>query len=58
MLMNNVLSRESEMPKLFSKALRPKGWHETVIRGDLITTLTWRERIGTKKSGWKNVKVP
>jgi hypothetical protein len=42
---------ESEMPKLFSKALRPKGWHETVIRGDLITTLTWREQIGTKKSG-------
>ncbi len=27
---------ESDIPKLFSAALRPKDWRETIIRGDLI----------------------
>lgn len=35
---------ESEMPKLFSASLRPKGWHETIIRGDLEVKLSWREK--------------
>ncbi len=34
---------ESEMPKLFSASLRPLGWHETNIRGDLEVKLSWRE---------------
>jgi hypothetical protein len=42
---------ESEMPKLFSAKLRPQGWYETIIRGDLVTTLTWKEQIGTNKRG-------
>jgi Restriction endonuclease BglII len=42
---------ESEMPKLFSATLRPQGWHETIIRGDLVTTLTWREQTGVNKKG-------
>jgi hypothetical protein len=31
---------ESEMPKLISKALRPLGWHETIISADLAVTLS------------------
>lgn len=42
---------ESEMPRVFSKALRPLGWHETVIRADLQVSLRWREVIGRSKSG-------
>jgi len=42
---------ESEMPKLFTKELRPLGWHETVISADLVTTLTWREQVGLTKKG-------
>ncbi len=38
---------ESEMPKLFTALLRPKGWHETTIRGDLEVTLSWREQVET-----------
>jgi len=34
---------ESEIPKTFNASLRPKGWYETVIRGDLVVTLTWKE---------------
>jgi hypothetical protein len=41
---------ESDMPKLFSKILRPLGWHETTITGDLIVTLGWRE-LGKTKAG-------
>src|SRR5262249_5871409 len=42
---------ESEMPKLFSGQLRPKGWHETVIQGDLVVQLTWREQVGLTRAG-------
>jgi Restriction endonuclease BglII len=42
---------ESDIPKIFSASLRPCGWHETVIQGDLVVRLTWREQIGTKKNG-------
>jgi Restriction endonuclease BglII len=33
---------ESEMPKVFSKLLRPLGWHETIISADLEVTLKQR----------------
>ncbi len=42
---------ESDMPKLLSSSLRPHGWHETIIRGDLNIRLTWRQQIGTNKKG-------
>lgn len=34
---------ESQVPKLVSKILRPKGWHETTIQADLLVKLLWRE---------------
>lgn len=42
---------KSEMPKLFSASLRPKGWHETVISADLVIRLTWREQVGVHEKG-------
>jgi Restriction endonuclease BglII len=44
---------ESEIPKLLSATLRPLGWHETVVQGDLLVKLTWREPVGSVKSGKK-----
>ena len=34
---------ESEIPKTFSRLLRPSGWHETSIQADLLVKLLWRE---------------
>jgi len=34
---------ESDIPKLFSEILRPLGWHETTIQGDLVVKRMWRE---------------
>jgi hypothetical protein len=42
---------ESDIPKLLSAVLRPLGWYETVIQGDLRVTLTWRGKVREKKSG-------
>lgn len=42
---------ETEIPKLFSSALRPLGWHETQIHADLSVTLSWREETGKTKNG-------
>jgi hypothetical protein len=42
---------ESEIPKLLSANLRPRGWYETIIQGDLIVRLAWREQVGRTKSG-------
>lgn len=42
---------ESEIPKLFSGFLRPRGWHETTIQGDLLVRLAWRE--SEEKAGGK-----
>ncbi len=42
---------ESEIPKLVSSLLRPSNWHETVIRGDLVIRLLWKEKIGETKGG-------
>jgi hypothetical protein len=44
---------ESEIPKLLSATLRPLGWHETVVQGDLLVKLTWREPTGVVKNGKK-----
>lgn len=42
---------ESEIPKLFTRSLRPLGWHETIIRGDLEVTLSWREEVRQRANG-------
>lgn len=42
-MLRNSGGNESEIPKLISKKLRPIGWHETRIRGDLHVTLLWKE---------------
>lgn len=44
---------ESEIPKLFSGTLRPLGWYETVVQGDLLVKLIWREQVGIVKRGKK-----
>ncbi len=47
---------ESDIPKLFSTTLRPLGWYETVVQGDLVVTLTWREQVGVVKNGKRKGK--
>ena len=42
---------QSEMPKLFTKSLRPLAWHETIISADLAVTLAWREEVRRTKKG-------
>jgi hypothetical protein len=42
---------ESEIPKLLSATLRPKGWHETIVQGDLVVKLRWKELTGSDKKG-------
>jgi hypothetical protein len=42
---------ESDIPKLLSNQLRPLGWRETIIQGDLLVRQTWREFAGTTKGG-------
>lgn len=42
---------ESDMPRVFSKTLRPLGWHETVIGADLNVTLDWKEEVRKGKNG-------
>lgn len=40
---------ESEIPKLLSQILRPLGWHETVVQGDLLVRKIWKEDKKTKQ---------
>ena len=40
---------ESDIPKLLSSTLRPLGWHETIVQGDLIVKKSWHEQTGTKR---------
>ncbi|QBK32261.1 restriction endonuclease [Roseitalea porphyridii] len=47
---------ESEVPKVISALLRPKGWNETTISGDLHITRSWREAVVNKNG--KVVRVP
>ncbi|MFU0505830.1 BglII/BstYI family type II restriction endonuclease [Pseudaminobacter sp. NGMCC 1.201702] len=42
---------ESDIPKRINDLLRPKNWHETVIRGDLLVRLLWKEQVGVTKGG-------
>ncbi len=42
---------ESDIPKLVSQHLRPRGWHETTVQGDLHVKQSWREAVGTTKDG-------
>lgn len=42
---------ESEVPKLFSAALRPRGWQETIIRGDLLVQKISRVEVGAHTNG-------
>lgn len=48
---------ESQIPKLFSRTLRAKGWRETRITGDLLVTLNAR-RIETSGSDESNFTIP
>jgi hypothetical protein len=40
---------ESEIPKLWSTTLRPLGWNETIVQGDLVVRMSWHEQTGMKK---------
>ena len=40
---------ESDIPKLLSTTLRPLGWYETIVQGDLIVKKSWAVQVGTKK---------
>lgn len=42
---------ESEVPRLLSTTLRPLGWHETIVRGDLLVNLSWKEQTGLGRKG-------
>lgn len=42
---------ESDVPKFLSASLRPHGWEETIIRGDLLVELISREQIGVDAKG-------
>ncbi|MBV9549208.1 MAG: restriction endonuclease [Alphaproteobacteria bacterium] len=42
---------ESEIPKLFSNILRPKGWNETLVQGDLRLKLVSKRQSGVTKAG-------
>lgn len=42
---------ESDVPRLLSTTLRPLGWHETIVRGDLLVTQEWRVQDGVSKKG-------
>lgn len=45
---------ESDIPKQFSSVLRPLGWNETTIQGDLHVRLTWREPIANSQASQSN----
>ncbi len=47
---------ESEVPKLVSKLLRPRGWYETTIQADLLVKLLWRENVVNAKG--RTVRKP
>lgn len=42
---------ESDIPKLLSGNLRPLGWHETIVQGDLLVRLLWKEQTSTTAKG-------
>jgi hypothetical protein len=42
---------ESDVPKLLSASLRPQGWEETIIRGDLLVERISRVQVGIDRNG-------
>lgn len=42
---------ESEIPRVVAGLLRHKGWHETIISGDLEITKKWRVPVGINGKG-------
>jgi Restriction endonuclease BglII. len=42
---------ESEIPKTIAGIMRPKGWHETTIVGDLLIRRKWKELKGYGRTG-------
>ena len=48
---------ESEIPKLISKRLRPLGWSETKIQGDLLVKLQAKELIGETPKGKPKFRI-
>lgn len=48
---------ESDIPKRISSLLRPKGWYETRIKGDLIITLDRYKEIETTTQKKKERKI-
>jgi hypothetical protein len=50
-LIRKAGGNESDIPKLLSASLVPKGWRETIVQGDLLVRLRWREQTGTTRKG-------
>jgi hypothetical protein len=48
---------ESDIPKLISSSLRPQGWHETSITGDLLVQVRWREITRYTRAGKPKTEV-
>lgn len=42
---------ESDIPKLLTARLRPLGWHETIVQGDLVVRRIWKEQVRTTRGG-------
>ncbi|MCQ4160839.1 restriction endonuclease [Roseomonas sp. GC11] len=42
---------ESDIPKLLTARLRPLGWHETIVQGDLLVRRIWKEQVRTTRGG-------
>ena len=40
---------ESDIPKLLSNTLRPLGWHETIVQGDLIVKRSGMNRLELRR---------
>jgi len=51
MMIRTAGGNESDIPKLLSASLRPRGWRETLIRGDLLVQLIAKEQVRTKQDG-------
>lgn len=48
---------ESDIPKLISRSLRPRGWHETTIQADLLVRLLWKQPGLNKRGKAANVAM-
>lgn len=47
---------ESEIPKIFSRSLRGKGWYETIVQADLLVTKSWKQSERNNKGKFITVK--